>query len=66
MNEGERCDRISLMHKGKVLVSNSPDELIKYKNKENLEDTFISYLEDALDETEKKKRLLLKIKLTMK
>jgi ribosome-dependent ATPase len=54
MNEGERCDRISLMHKGKVLVSNSPDELIKSKNKENLEDTFISYLEDALDETEKK------------
>ncbi len=58
MNEGERCDRISLMHKGKVLVSNSPDELIKYKNKENLEDTFISYLEDALDETEKKEIII--------
>ena len=58
MNEGERCDRISLMHKGKVLVSNSPDELIKSKNKENLEDTFISYLEDALDETEKKEIII--------
>lgn len=33
MNEGERCDRISLMHKGKVLVSNSPDELVKLKIK---------------------------------
>ena len=54
MNEGERCDRISLMHKGKVLVSNSPDELVKLKNKENLEDAFISYLEEALDEVEKK------------
>lgn len=54
MNEGERCDRISLMHKGKVLVSNTPEQLIKQKNKNSLEDTFIAYLEDALDESEKK------------
>lgn len=53
MNEGERCDRISLMHKGKVLVSNTPEELIKAKDKENLEEAFIAYLEEALDETEK-------------
>lgn len=50
MNEGERCDRISLMHKGRVLVSNSPEELIKARNKENLEEAFIAYLEDAIDE----------------
>lgn len=54
MNEGERCDRISLMHKGKVLVSNTPEDLIKQKNKDNLEDAFIAYIEDALDEIEKK------------
>ncbi len=47
MNEGERCDRISLMHKGKVLVSNTPKDLIKQKNKDNLEDAFIAYIEDV-------------------
>src|SRR5574344_266536 len=55
MNEGERCDRISLMHKGKVLVSNTPENLIKEKNKTNLEDTFIEYLEEAIDENENSK-----------
>ena len=29
MNEAERCDRISLMHAGKVLVSDAPAELVK-------------------------------------
>lgn len=55
MNEGERCDRISLMHQGKVLASNTPKELIKAKEKENLEEAFISYLEEAVpkDESEK-------------
>ncbi len=28
MNEAERCDRISLMHAGKVLISDSPDKII--------------------------------------
>ncbi len=47
MNEGERCDRISLMHAGKVLAQGSPRELIESKSSENLEDTFIAYLEEA-------------------
>ncbi|XNM86682.1 hypothetical protein ACLK18_19665 [Escherichia coli] len=29
MNEAERCDRISLMHAGKVLASGTPQELVE-------------------------------------
>ncbi|MEZ1355866.1 AAA family ATPase, partial [Pseudomonas aeruginosa] len=29
MNEAQRCDRISLMHAGKVLASDTPDELVR-------------------------------------
>lgn len=47
MNEGERCDRISLMHAGKVLVSDAPKELVRKRNAETLEEAFISYLKDA-------------------
>ena len=47
MNEGERCDRISLMHQGKVLASDTPDALTRARGKENLEAAFIDYLEEA-------------------
>lgn len=47
MNEGMRCDRISLMNAGKVLACNAPQKLIAERGKENLEDAFISYMEDA-------------------
>jgi ribosome-dependent ATPase len=47
MNEGERCDRISLMHAGKVLVSDAPARLIERRGVTTLEDAFIAYLEDA-------------------
>jgi ribosome-dependent ATPase len=47
MNEAERCDRISLMHSGKVLVSDRPDEIIRQVGSDNLEDAFIRYLENA-------------------
>ncbi len=50
MNEGERCDRISLMHAGKVLAEGSPDSLVEKKGASNLEEAFISYLEGAGDE----------------
>lgn len=53
MNEGERCDRISLMHQGKVLVSKSPKEIIQSKNKEQLEEAFIEYLQEARQEHKK-------------
>lgn len=47
MNEAERCDRISLMHAGKVLASGKPSDLQEEKGTATLEDAFISYLEDA-------------------
>ena len=50
MNEGERCDRISLMHQGKVLASDTPQALIQNRSKETLEETFIDYLEEATQE----------------
>lgn len=52
MNEGERCDRISLMHQGKVLASDSPSALIRTRNKETLEEAFIDYLQEAVGECE--------------
>ena len=45
MNEAERCDRISLMHAGRVLAIGSPEELRLSRNAASLEDTFISYLQ---------------------
>ena len=46
MNEAERCDRISLMHAGKVLVSDTPAALVERRGAANLEHAFIGYLED--------------------
>lgn len=48
MNEGMRCDRISLMHAGKVLAYGAPEELIKERGAPNLEEAFIGYMEDAI------------------
>ena len=47
MNEAERCDRISLMHEGKVMVSDAPSELLKKRGVTTLEQAFISYLEET-------------------
>lgn len=49
MNEAERCDRISLMHAGRVLVSGTPEELKRRRGVDSLEDAFIAYLEEAVD-----------------
>ena len=54
MNEAERCDRISLMHQGRVLAVGAPKQLTKERGKDTLEDTFISYLEEAAGSGEKK------------
>jgi ribosome-dependent ATPase len=55
MNEAERCDRISLMHQGRVLAVGAPKTLVKERNCSALEDTFISYLEEAAATGEKSK-----------
>jgi ribosome-dependent ATPase len=47
MNEAQRCDRISLMHAGKVLAIGPPDELVRKRGSASLEDAFISYLAEA-------------------
>ncbi len=47
MNEAERCDRISLMHAGKVLASDTPSGLCVARGKSTLEAAFIRYLEEA-------------------
>ncbi|WP_434778122.1 ribosome-associated ATPase/putative transporter RbbA [Neisseria sp. Ec49-e6-T10] len=47
MNEAERCDRISLMHAGKVLDSDTPEALVNKRNATTLEEAFIGYLVDA-------------------
>ncbi len=47
MNEAERCDRISLMHAGKVLAQGAPAELVRHRGTETLEEAFIAYLENA-------------------
>ena len=47
MNEAGRCDRISLMNAGKVLVTNVPAELVRQRKVATLEEAFISYLKDA-------------------
>ncbi|HHQ4050753.1 ABC transporter ATP-binding protein/permease [Citrobacter murliniae] len=47
MNEAERCDRMSLMHAGKVLASGTPRELVKQRGAASLEEAFISWLQEA-------------------
>ncbi|MCO5102014.1 MAG: ribosome-associated ATPase/putative transporter RbbA [Burkholderiaceae bacterium] len=50
MNEAERCDRISLMHAGKVLASGKPAELVERRGTRTLEQAFIAYLKDAMND----------------
>jgi ribosome-dependent ATPase len=47
INEAGRCDRISLMSAGKVLVIDTPDGVVKGRHAATLEDAFIGYLEEA-------------------
>ncbi|HET8693488.1 MAG TPA: ribosome-associated ATPase/putative transporter RbbA [Aquabacterium sp.] len=52
MNEAERCDRISLMHRGTVLAVGSPQTLRDSQQADTLEAAFIAYLEKADDTVE--------------
>ncbi|WP_413042888.1 ribosome-associated ATPase/putative transporter RbbA [Pseudomonas sp. YJ42] len=47
MNEALRCDRISLMHAGRVLDSDTPQALMAKRGLPTLEATFIAYLKEA-------------------
>ncbi|PWR18284.1 ribosome-associated ATPase/putative transporter RbbA [Zavarzinia compransoris] len=48
MNEAALCDRISLMHGGRVLVSAAPAAIMAGKGVSTLEEAFIAHLEDAI------------------
>ncbi len=45
MNEAARCDRLSLMHEGRVLATDTPDGLVQSKGAQTLEEAFIAFLE---------------------
>ncbi len=47
MNEAERCDRISLMHAGRVLAQGAPAELVEASGADTLEQAFIAHLQEA-------------------
>jgi ribosome-dependent ATPase len=47
MNEAARCDRMSMMHAGKVLAQGPPAELVRERGAATLEEAFIGYLEEA-------------------
>jgi ribosome-dependent ATPase len=56
MNEAERCDRISLMHAGRVLATGAPEALMKDRAADTLEAAFIGYLEEATAEMDSGER----------
>ena len=47
MNEAQRCDRISLMHEGRVLASGTPEELVRQSGQPDLASAFIARLQAA-------------------
>ncbi|BBK37782.1 ABC transporter ATP-binding protein [Allostella sp. ATCC 35155] len=49
MNEAALCDRISLMHAGRVLVSDRPAAILEARGAATLEQAFVDYLEEASD-----------------
>ncbi|MCO6411391.1 MAG: ABC transporter permease, partial [Thiogranum sp.] len=51
MNEAERCDRVSLMHAGKVLVTETPAAITRARGAENLEEAFVNYLEAEVEDS---------------
>ncbi|MBN6076279.1 ribosome-associated ATPase/putative transporter RbbA [Aggregatibacter actinomycetemcomitans] len=50
MNEAARCDRISFMHRGRVLAVGTPEALRLEKKAPTLEEAFIIYLEEQADD----------------
>lgn len=48
MNEAELCDRISLMHAGRLLAVGTPEALTRERGAPTLEEAFVGYLSDAI------------------
>lgn len=51
MNEALRCDRMSMMHAGRVLDSDTPQRLMAKRGLDSLEATFIAYLKDVTEDS---------------
>jgi len=51
MNEAQRCDRMSMMHAGRVLDSDTPAKLVAKRGAQHLEAAFIAYLIEAIGAT---------------
>ena len=49
MNEAARCDRVSLMHAGKVLAVGEPAALAQARQQDSLETAFVDYLQAAAE-----------------
>ena len=47
LDEAERCNRVGLMHKGKLIRCEAPDELKRTTGTENLEAAFIKTIHDV-------------------
>lgn len=50
MDEAESCDEVAFMFGGKIIGRGSPKEIIEQRNVRNLEDAFISYVEEQTGE----------------
>jgi ribosome-dependent ATPase len=51
MNEAERCDRISLMHRGRTLAVGTPGEIVAAEGVPSIEEAFIRQIARADPET---------------
>jgi ABC-2 type transport system ATP-binding protein len=47
LDEAERCKRVGLIHKGKLLRCESPETIKKERNAKTLEEAFIAIIKDA-------------------
>jgi ribosome-dependent ATPase len=48
MNEAERCDRVSLMHAGRVLATDAPAAIVARRGARNLEEAFVGHLAEDI------------------
>lgn len=53
MNEAERCDRVALMHAGRVLATGTPADLRSERGAATLEEAFIGWLREAAPEDDR-------------
>lgn len=52
MHEAARCDRVALMHAGRVLECDTPAALVRARAAVNLEHAFIAHIRDAMAEAQ--------------